>query len=162
MSKEKFYVLFTLMGTTYAISSEKIEQMEMVGPITPVPSAPLPVKGIVFLRGRVVPVVDLRLRFGFPPVNYDLKTRLIVIKHKQGPVGLIVDGSREFVAIPDEAIQPTPEGITDLSGKYLTGLARIGERPVLIMNTDELLNMEEIKKLAPLGDKLREEERDEG
>jgi len=117
--------------------------MEMVEHITPVPNAPPFVEGVVFTRGQVVPAVNLRARFGFQKKPYDLKTRLIVVTDGARVVGLIVDTAREFVTIPSEAIQPPPEAIAGLSGKYLDGIATLGERLVLILNVAEVLKLEQ-------------------
>jgi len=102
------YILFELAGTAYAVPSIVVQRMEMVEQVTPVPNAPPFVDGVVFSRGRVVPAVNLRVRFGFPRAKYNLKTRLIVVAHGERVVGLLVDTAREFVSIPTEAIQPAP------------------------------------------------------
>ena len=109
MATAEPYVLFELAGTAYAVPSRAVQRMEMVEHVTPVPNAPPFVDGVVFSRGRVVPAVNLRRRFGFDRAAYDLKTRLIVVAHADRAVGLIVDSAREFVTIPADAIQPPPE-----------------------------------------------------
>lgn len=142
----KNYILFNLVGTTYAIKSNDVQQMEMVEHITPVPNAPNFVEGLVFLRGEVIPAVNLRARFGFEKVEYDIKTRIIVVHKGNRKVGLIVDNAREFVAIPKEAISPPPEVISGLSGQYLEGIATLGDRLILILNIEEVLNLTETIK----------------
>jgi len=137
------FILFELAGTTYGVRSRTVQQMEMVEYITPVPNAPPFVEGVVFTRGQVVPAVNLRARFGFEKKPYDLQTRLIVVTDGARTVGLIVDSAREFVTIPGEAIQPPPEAIAGLSGKYLDGIATLGERLVLILNVAEVLKLEQ-------------------
>jgi purine-binding chemotaxis protein CheW len=137
------YILFELAGTTYALPSQAVQQMEMVEHITPVPNAPPFVEGVVFSRGQVIPAVNLRGRFGFARIPYDLRTRLIVVHTGNRTAGLIVDSAREFTRIPANAIQPPPEGITELSGNYLQGVALLGERVVLILNVDEVLKLSE-------------------
>lgn len=140
------FILFQLVGTTYAIRSNDVEQMEMVEHITPVPNAPYFVEGLVFLRGEVIPAINLRARFGFEKVEYDIKTRIIVVQKGTRKVGLIVDNAREFVAIPKEVISPPPEAISGLSGEYLEGVATLGDRLVLILNIEEVLNITETIK----------------
>jgi purine-binding chemotaxis protein CheW len=134
------YVLFKLAGTAYAVSSRDVQRMEMVEHVTPVPNAPSFVDGVVFSRGKVVPAVNLRRRFGFDRANYDLKTRLIVIAHGDRLVGLIVDSASEFVTIPADAIQPPPETMAGTSGRYLRGVAKVGERVILILDVAGLLD----------------------
>src|SRR5689334_8439241 len=93
------YVLCELAGTTYALRSDDIEQLEMVGHLTPVPNAPAFVDGVTSVRGRVIPAVNLRARFGFDRVPHDLRSRLVVVRAGGRAVGLIVDNAREFAAI---------------------------------------------------------------
>jgi len=135
------FILFELAGTTYGIPSQVVQQMEMVERITPVPNAPSFVEGVVFSRGQVIPVINLRVRFGFEKISYNVRTRLIVLHVNNRTVGLIADSAREFVSISSEAILPPPEAISGLSGKYLAGIAMLGERLVLIINPEELLNL---------------------
>ncbi len=149
------YILFELANTTYGVKSHIVKQMEMVEHITPVPNAPSFVEGVVFLRGQVIPVIDLRLRFGFEKISYDLRTRLVVVNTAKHTFGLIVDSAREFVLIPDESIKPTPEGITNLSGRYIDGIAKLGERLVLVLNADEVFNLDDIDAGISNNEELR-------
>ncbi|HPC85513.1 MAG TPA: chemotaxis protein CheW [Smithellaceae bacterium] len=158
MERMQHYILFALAGTTYAVPSAEVQQMDMVEQITPVPNAPAAVEGVVFLRGQVIPAVNLRVRFGFPKVDYDLKTRLIVVRKGNRSVGLIVDTAREFVSIPDAAIEPPPEGISNLSGRYLAGIATVGERLVLLLNCDEVINPADMAAVASQDAKIQEGE----
>lgn len=142
------YVLFELAGTAYAVPSEVVQQMEMVEHITPVPDAPTFVDGVVFVRGQVVPVVNLRSRFGLDRVAFDLKTRLMVVVRQGRTVGLLVDSAREFITLDESGITPPPEAVTGLSGKYLAGIANIADRLVLILDIDEILTFQELPGLA--------------
>lgn len=147
------YILFELAGTRYGLPSRLIRQMEMVEQITPVPNAPPFVEGLIFLRGQVIPTINLRARFGFEKIPFDLRSRLVVVHQGGRSVGLIVDTAREFISIPAEAIQPPPEAISGLSGKYLEGIATLGEKLVLILNVDEVLNWGEgIRPPGPPGE----------
>jgi purine-binding chemotaxis protein CheW len=137
------FVLLTIKNTTYGIASEAIRQIEMVESITPVPNASPFVEGLVFSRGHVVPALNLRLRFGFERIPHDARTRLVIVARHDRVVGLLVDSAREFVAIPVDAIQPPPEGLAELSGQYLESVARLGDRLVLILDVDEVLNFAE-------------------
>lgn len=143
------YVLFDLAGTAYAVPSQAVQRMEMVEHITPVPNAPAFVDGIVFSRGTVVPAVNLRRRFGFDRVAYDLRTRLIVVSHAGRTVGLIVDAAREFVTIPADAIQPPPDTLAGTSGKYLSGVVTLNDKVVLILDVAEVLSNSSAPIVAP-------------
>jgi purine-binding chemotaxis protein CheW len=136
----EFFILFQLAGTTYAVPSRVVQQMEMLENLTPVPRAAPYVAGVAYLRGQVIPAVDLRTRFGFPRVPYDLRTRLIIIQAAGRTVGLIADTAREFVTIPTEAIQPPHDAIGGLSGRYLQGVASLNGRLVLILNAEAVLS----------------------
>ena len=133
------YVLFELAGTAYAVPSDAVQRMEMVEHVTPVPNAPAFVDGIVFSRGRVVPAINLRARFGFPRVPYDAKARLIVVAHADRAVGLIVDSAREFVTISADKIQPPPETLGGMSGNYLAGVATVEDKVILVIDVAEVL-----------------------
>ncbi|HPC33448.1 MAG TPA: chemotaxis protein CheW [Syntrophales bacterium] len=161
MENSEHYILFTLAGTTYAVRSGEVQQMDMVEQITPVPNAPPSVEGVVFLRGQVIPAINLRVRFGFPKAPYDLQTRLIVVRRESRVVGLIVDTARDFVMIPAATIQPPPEGIAALSGRYLAGIATVGERLVLILDIAEVINPADIMTTAPESAQIQEEREDE-
>lgn len=138
---EKTFVLFQLADTTYGVSSQAVKQMEMIEHITPVPDALPFVQGIVLSRGEVIPAINLRVRFGLEKVDYDLRSRLIIIQVGQRTVGLIVDTAREFVAIPPDAIQEPPDTASGLSGKFLDGIAALDGRLVLLLDVDEVLNL---------------------
>ena len=138
------YILFTIASTTYGLPSHDVAHVELVESVTRVPNAPGHVDGVVFSRGAVVPAVNLRARFGFERLPYDVRTRLIVVQQQARTVGLVVDAAREFVTIPAAAIQPPGEGLTGTSGRYLRGVATLGERMILILDVSELLNNDEL------------------
>jgi purine-binding chemotaxis protein CheW len=133
------YVLATIGNTAYALPSREVQRMEMVEHVTPVPNAPAFVDGIVFSRGQVVPAINLRRRFGFEAVPYDLSTRILVVSHGDRLVGLIVDSAREFIRIPADAIQPPPDIGGSVSGQHLSGIATIHDRVILVLDMAGLL-----------------------
>ncbi len=137
------YIVFSVAGTSYALRSADVQHVEMVEQVTRVPNAAPFVDGVVFSRGQVVPAVNLRCRFGFERVPYDLRTRLIVVQATGRQVGLIVDESREFVRLPASAIQPPQESVTGLSGRYIQGIASIQERLILVLQLEQLMNFAE-------------------
>ncbi|HTM30374.1 MAG TPA: chemotaxis protein CheW [Vicinamibacterales bacterium] len=134
------YILFTLAGTTYALRSEYVRHMEMCDHVTRVPNAPAYVDGVVSSRGQVVPVINLRARFGFDRVEADARTRLIVVELESRVVALLADSAREFVTIRPDSIQPPGTALAGLSGEYLEGIATIGDRLVLILNVKDIVN----------------------
>lgn len=133
------YILFTVAGTTYALASDQVRHMDMIGEVTPVPNAAPFIDGVVFSRGQVVPVINLRVRFGFDRAGNDLRSRLLVVDVNGRQVGLLADAAREFVSIADDAIQPPHESIGGLSGNYVGGVVTLGERIVLMLSLPHLI-----------------------
>ena len=140
--RTEHFILFDLVGATYAVSSQVVKQMEMIETITPVPNTTKFVDGVVFSRGQVIPVMNLRARFGFEKIPYDMRTRLIVIQTDNRTIGLMVDTAREFITIPESAIQPLPESMSEQVEKYLSGIAKLGDRLILILDVHQLLDLE--------------------
>jgi purine-binding chemotaxis protein CheW len=134
------YIVFEVAGTSYGISTKSVQQVEMVEHITPLPNASAFVEGVVFTRGQVIPAINIRLRFGFEKTPHTTRTRLIVTNHGGRTVGLIVDSAREFMSLSNESIQPAPDTVAGLSGKYLHGIVTIGDRIVLILDLAELIS----------------------
>ena len=147
------FVIFTLAGTTYGVHSNLVQQMEMIEHITPVPNAPPAIEGVVFSRGRVIPAVNLRVRFGFERIPLDIQTRMVVTNLDGRTIGLIVDNAREFISIPEDVIQPPNEAISGLSGKYIEGIATPGDRIILILNLTEVINLTDIPVIEQQSEK---------
>jgi purine-binding chemotaxis protein CheW len=137
------FILFELAGTTYGVRSRFVQQVEMIEHVTPVPNAPPAVEGVVLARGQVIPALSLRRRFGFESVPFDLRSRLVVVSTGGRTIGLIVDSAREFLRIAESFIEPPPEAITGLSGKYLEGVATISDRIILVLDLDEVIDVGE-------------------
>ena len=133
------FILFTVAGTTYALRSRDVAHIEMVDQVTAVPNAVHFVDGVVFSRGQVVPALNLRARFGFDKASYDLSSRLLVVHEAGRSVGLVVDAAREFVSIDPSSIQPPGAALAGLSGRYLEGVANIGDRLILVLDLAAVL-----------------------
>lgn len=142
------YILFMVAGTTYALRSGEVRHMEMIEDITRVPNAPPFIDGVVFSRGQVVPVVNLRARFGFERAGVDLRSRLIVVQSSARMIGLVADAAREFVNIPPDAIQPPNDALAGMSGRYVEGIASIGDRLILVLSLDRILNFAEAQTVG--------------
>ena len=135
------FILFELAGTTYGVRSRFVQQVEMIEHVTPVPNAHAALDGVVLARGQVIPALNLRARFGFERIAFDLRSRLVVVGAAGRTLGLIVDSAREFLRIPAAAVAPPPEAITGLSGEYLEGVATIEGRIILILDLDEVIDL---------------------
>jgi purine-binding chemotaxis protein CheW len=142
------YILFSVAGTTYALPSREVRHMEMIEGITRVPNAPPFIDGVVFSRGQVVPVVNLRARFGFERAPFDLRSRLLVVQSGARQIGLVADTAREFVNLPPDAIQPPNEALTGMSGRYVEGVASMGDRLILVLSLDRILNFSEAQTVG--------------
>ena len=140
---DETFVLFEVAGTTYAVRSDAVQQLEMIEHITPVPNASEAIEGVVFSRGQVIPAINLRTRFGFPKIEFDLRSRLVVVAVGERNIGLIADSAREFKRIPSEAINPPAENLEGTSGKYLEAIATLGNRIVLLLNLAEVVKVGE-------------------
>jgi len=138
------FIFFRLADTHYAVRSDLVQQIEMIGQVTPIPNARSFVDGVVFARGQVIPVVNLRARFGFERIPVDLQTRLMVVASNGRTVGLLTDSAREFVLLAEDVIQPPPDAVSGLSGEYVAGIATVGDRLVLIVDVDAILNFGDI------------------
>ena len=138
--KADTYILFELAGTTYGVKSSDVQQLEMIEHITPVPNAGDTVEGVVFSRGKVIPAINLRVRFGFEKIPYDVRTRLVVVGIKDRTIGLIVDSAREFKNIPEESIVPPPDGLAPTNGHYLDAIATVDENTILLLDLEELVS----------------------
>ena len=137
------FILFTVAGTIYAVRSRDVAHVELLEQVTAVPNAAAFVDGVVFSRGQVVPALSLRARFGFERAAYDTSTRLVVVNAGGRSVGLVVDGAREFVSFDPSAIQPPGAALTGLSGRYLEGIANVGDRLILVLDLAEVLKFDD-------------------
>ena len=142
MTQIEPFILFELAGTTYGVRSSFVQQIEMIEDVASVPNAHAAVEGVVLVRGQVIPALNLRTRFGFDRIDRDLRSRLVVINNGKRVVGLVVDTAREFLKIPLDSIEPPPPALTGLSGHYLEGIATIGDRLILILNLDAVLDLD--------------------
>ncbi|HEX7294652.1 MAG TPA: chemotaxis protein CheW [Pyrinomonadaceae bacterium] len=136
------FILFELAGTTYGVRSRFVQQIEMIDDVASVPNAHPAVEGVALVRGQVIPALNLRTRFGFERIGRDLRSRLVVINNGTRVVGLVVDTAREFLKISPDSITPPPEALTGLSGHYIEGVATIGERMILVLNLDAVLDLD--------------------
>jgi purine-binding chemotaxis protein CheW len=137
------FIVFEVAGTAYGIRSSYVQQLEMIENITPVPNTPAYIEGLMFSRGQVIPVINLRLRFGLGRKEFDVRTRIIVVRYQERIAGLLADSAREYLNIPEGSVQPSPEYMKNRTGSYIEGIAKTGERIILIFNIPELLSINE-------------------
>ncbi|HET7543185.1 MAG TPA: chemotaxis protein CheW [Polyangiaceae bacterium] len=135
----KLHVLFSLAGAEYALPYDRVLQMESYTGATPVPGAPDYVEGIVTVRGAVLPVLDLRTRFGLVRVEPNLDTRLIVTECEGRVVALRVDSAREVLKLDVDKHQPAPSIVSERSSGFVHALHPLGKRVLLLLDLPKLL-----------------------
>jgi purine-binding chemotaxis protein CheW len=149
--KEGKYLTFSLNNEEYGISIIKIKEIIGMMPITSVPQTPDFVKGVINLRGKVIPVVDLRLRFGMESIEYTERTCIIVVEI-EGPTGMVmigtvVDAVSEVLNIKAEEMEETPTFGTKLNTDYILGMAKIEGGVKILLDIDQVLSNEELNRL---------------
>jgi purine-binding chemotaxis protein CheW len=142
------FVLFEVAGTTYAVNSADVQHIDMLEQVTLVPNANPAVDGVVFSRGQVIPALNLRSRFGFPRTQPTIRTRIIFVKVQNRVVGLVVDSAREFRNMSKDTMRAIEETLTGVNGNYLKAAATVGDRLVLLLDLDKVLNLEAIEPQA--------------
>jgi purine-binding chemotaxis protein CheW len=125
------HVLMTVAGTRYVVPASSVLQMESYSESTPVPGAAPFVVGLVQIRGRVVPVVDLRSRFGLPRIEPSLDSRVVVVQLGERTVGLLADSAREVVRIAPEDFKPPPEVVAGQGAGFVDAVAEVDKKLVL-------------------------------
>jgi purine-binding chemotaxis protein CheW len=149
--KDGKYLTFTLAEEEYGIGILKIKEIIGMMPFTSVPQTPGFVKGVINLRGKVIPVIDLRLRFGMKAIDYTDRTCIIVVEveGESGKImiGIVVDTVSEVLNIKAEDIEETPAFGTRLNTDYIMGMAKIGGGVKILLDIDKVLKSEEIRLL---------------
>ena len=153
--REGKYLTFALADEEYGISILKIREIIGIMPITSVPRTPEFVKGVINLRGKVIPIIDLRLRFGMEPMEYTDRTCIIVVEINAQDItiqiGAIVDTVSEVLNIKAEDIEDTPAFGTSLDTEYILGMAKVSGGVKILLDIDRVLNNEEIASLEEAG-----------
>ncbi|MBT2603331.1 chemotaxis protein CheW [Bacillus sp. ISL-53] len=142
MSEEMKVIVFQIKDKEYAIPVNKVSGIEKLLHITRVPKALKFVKGVINLRGVITPIIDLRVRFDFEEVEYDESTRIIIVILDDMEVGLIVDSANDVLDIPVESIEPQPEVVGHLASEYISGVAKIEKRLLVLINLEKALSLE--------------------
>ncbi|ASA22241.1 chemotaxis protein CheW [Paenibacillus donghaensis] len=151
MAEEIKVIVFKLGTEEYGIEVEKVQTIERMMPITRVPKTYAFIKGVINLRGVVIPVIDLRGRFGIEEAEYTDQTRIIIVSVNEIEAGFIVDSANDVIDLDRDSIDTPPDVVGGIRAKYLDGVAKIGDDRLLIMlNLSEVLNKSEIVQLESL------------
>ena len=133
------WLLLIVDGIEYGLSLEHVREIRRAGAVTPVPAVPSFVDGVMNLRGRIVPVVDLRARFGLPRVAHDRFTVVVVIESSGRTCGLVADAVRDVVEVPPEHIGPPPAAVPGEGAAFVQGLAERDETLTILLDAEALM-----------------------
>jgi purine-binding chemotaxis protein CheW len=140
------HVVFKVGDADYVLPAEVVVQMESYSGATPIPGAAPFVAGIVQIRGKVIPVIDLRARFGLPALPLTLDSRVIVIRHQERLVGLLADSAREVLKLDSNQFGPPPEVIAQQAQGFVQSIAQAGPRLVLRVDFEKVIGHASIPK----------------
>lgn len=151
MGEELKIIVFTLAHEQYGVEVERVRTIERMQPLTRVPKTPVFVKGVINLRGVVVPVIDLRGRFQLPESEFTDNSRIIIVAVNEMEVGLIVDSANDVVDVDSDSVEDPPEIVGGIRAKYLRGVAKLAAgNLIVLLNLEEVLNKSEIVQLEQL------------
>lgn len=132
-------VSFTLGSEEYAVNILKVQEINRMTEIARVPNSPAYVEGVINLRGRVIPVVNLRQRFGMDVKEKDEKSRIIIMDIQGLTLGVVVDSVSEVLRIPTNMVDSTPQIAADISAKFIQGIAKLEDRLIILIDMDRLI-----------------------
>lgn len=138
------FLIFTLGDEEYGIDILKVQEIRGYDQVTRIANTPAFIKGVTNLRGVIVPIIDLRVKFAQQGVTYNENTVVIVLNFGQRVVGIVVDGVSDVLSLTNEQIRPAPEFAVTLATEYLTGLGSLGERMLILVDIEKLLSSEEM------------------
>ncbi len=141
-------VTFSIGEEEFGVDILKVQEIIRTMEITKVPRAPQFVEGVINLRGKVIPIIDLRRRFGLTTRSHDKHTRIIVIELSNMIVGFVVDSVSEVLRIPASTVEPPPPVVSGLESEYISGVGKLEDRLLIMLDLNRLLSGEEQAKLT--------------
>ena len=138
------YLVFSLSEEEYGIEIAHVQEIKSLAHVSPIPNAPKYVKGVLNLRGAIIPIVDLRLRFGMAPREYDRFTVIIVVAVEDKQIGIVVDGVSDVLEINAEDIDDSPPLADDLDATWFCGVGKPDERLVFFLDIHQLIRTKEL------------------
>lgn len=141
------YVTFLIGGETYGVEVLQVQEIIGMTPITFVPNSMNFMKGVINLRGTVVPVIDMRLKLNLDERQYDVSTVIIVVEVKERMIGIIVDSVSDVVSLPVNSIQDTPHFTSKIETDFVKGIGQLDENLVIILDVGRILTNAEIKSI---------------
>src|SRR5437660_3528026 len=147
MEKDLQVVGFRIGSETYGVRIGAVREIVRVPEITSVPSAPEAIEGVINLRGKIIPVMDLRKRFGQTDIHIDKKNRILVVELENKLVGLIVNAASEVLKIPPSEVEPPGTVFAEGESSYVTGVGKLKGRLIILLDISKLLHRPEFKRL---------------
>ena len=141
-------VTFSIGEEEFGVDILKVQEIIRTMEITKVPRAQEFVEGVINLRGKVIPIIDLRRRFGLHSKEYDKHTRIIVIEIGTMIVGFVVDSVSEVLRIPSSTMEPPPPVVAGMDSEYIRGIGKLQDRLLILLDLDKLLSNEDMEALA--------------
>lgn len=144
-------VSFTIGEEEFGVDILKVQEINRMVEITRVPNAPEYVDGVINLRGKVIPIINLRRRFGMPRKEKDKDTRIIVVELREKVLGFVVDFVSEVLRIPSSVTEPPPSIIAGIKAEYITAIGKLEDRLLILLDLERVLTVEEheeLKKVA--------------
>lgn len=148
---EEQVVVFCLSDQVYGINIESVLEIIRMESVTRVPGTPDFIEGVINLRGKVIPIMDLSKRFGMPPSSVSDSTRVVIVQAGGVTVGMIVDSVSEVLRVPSSLIEPPPAMIAGSSIDALEGIALVDQRLIILLNLGKVLREEEKYRLESFG-----------
>jgi purine-binding chemotaxis protein CheW len=146
------YLTFTLGGETYGIEILKVQEIRSYEQATKIANTPDFIKGVINLRGGIVPIVDLRMRFNLSSVEYNDFTVVIVLNLNKRIIGIVVDSVSDVLALSDAQISPVPDLVASIDTKYLLGLATVEQQMLILLNIEQLMTSQEMALVEATGE----------
>ena len=137
---EKQMVLFKLGSETYGLDIATVHEIIRMQPITKVPKSPYYVEGVINLRGKTIPVIDMGKRFGMEKVERDKSNRIVVVNLQDTTMGIVVDSVTEVLSIPTDSIESVSDVVTTANSDYLAGIAKLTDKLVILLELNKLLS----------------------
>ena len=144
----KQLISFTVGAEEYGMELLRVKEVIRMRQITWLPKAPSCVKGIINLRGDVIPIVDLRDRFGLQPEEQTAMTRVVVVEVEGMPVGMVVDSASQVVRVAGDQFDPPPTVMGEASRDFITAVGKMGDRLVMMIDVDRILKPEEMSQIS--------------
>jgi len=145
-------LVFVLGREEYGVDILKVQEIRGYEKVRPIPSAPDYLKGVMNLRGVIVPIIDMRVKFRMPEVRFDSFTVVVILRIGARVIGLVVDGVSDVVQFAESAVRPAPQLGTLVDGSFIAGLATQDERMVLLLDIEKLLSSGEMNLLQQVAE----------